>query len=1339
MASELDKKIRKKQTSLFDPKESAPNKLKACISLLEKQSVEEFQIFVRPEKQKFSMFIIEVSQYVENHTKKGKITVPVKEALTHIKVLNAMIGLYEYPELTVFDLYQKYLNNYLKIETAPEVREAAFQLVIDLVLKYGEQSALTDYFLGTINLGCLFNLPGYPVQKLDYAEVCFSLPESDFDQSSMSIKLVSDFIKQLKKPENFEKLFHLVEALLSYIFPLFAEASKYKYKLAHPLINLKQTTPVQVQKYVLDFLKELLVSPISLKLKNRPNTIPFIHCLYSSILTLTPDEATKPVISQTIPYFFSEFIFNQFRTSELEEIVKTKHFLVTELIPFFDKPFVIGKPLIVGQIAEEIKATLYKMTTFGCDNEMKDIVIQTVLTCIDLLLKAQLGQSAGSFTELIFMFYVKWDVSDKYWELLRTRIAENMSNEFVTKQLSKKLWHYTRAVFREKYSPLLLENTDEVLVGNKKVLRSTRTEIPDEVFVAPAADEKFTLLFGECDQQSSIKWWMRFYSLLEHVNDLKSSESYENGIRILYEVCCLFIRAETKMCEQFNLEAKEGRPELIEIFGKIFFDAFAKSEHTPKSLEYSYRVICKLVNRGYVRYSNELYSRFYEIISNGLPLMPVVILEELFDIVPNQIPGWPVLVIPVIGQLQNLTQDNFKGIANLNRDAQIISFLMSLITVEDIYPKILEDVGGISGTLKTTYDDSLTKCFKNLLQVFTSTKSQSTMLFGLIDHIVFARRKNPEADINETLDMILKRIEIPIEDVYRPASEALGQLALFNQYLTEEDVQYIIVKMMSSITNPQTRSESIACAFTALTEWAFAPSCVFIKALIPEVTAQLLNGISYAMSLTPTPHPTDQTIKYRACANECAEIFLQTLLNIFGFVPSEKGSDKFLSTHVEDGEVTWWLYGNNILSIEKGDDTHFCFLVIRNAVGKTRWGIQSVSTLEELGMTSPQKREKITLHDIIKDQPKQLVEERRVEVVQNKLREMIDSAVSKESDLLDWGLPKGVDKDSYQNDITCTKDEIEKTNSKIQEFGQHIVLLKNEEKSLVSVTPPQIDTTKLLVHGLLCQLHFIDPIPKNQPVLVPINPHEKFKILLGNLDKTCSRPFHKIGLIYVMNNQTDQYDILKNTSGSAAYNEFVEGLGWTLDIRTHSGFLGGLDKTYMSTGEYIRYFADATKEVIFHDITLIPTQEDDSQQLTKKRHVGNDYVHIVWNESGEYSPYTITSQFNAAHIVISPLGNGLHKIRIWRKQNVRQFGPLLDGMVVGKDLLPALVRETAVNANYCCSLNISPDDYLKPYLRRSTLIKEIIDKNDSFNTPSFFSTLSMISNPTCVNDLTTKK
>jgi hypothetical protein len=102
---------------------------------------------------------------------------------------------------------------------------------------------------------------------------------------------------------------------------------------------------------------------------------------------------------------------------------------------------------------------------------------------------------------------------------------------------------------------------------------------------------------------------------------------------------------------------------------------------------------------------------------------------------------------------------------------------------------------------------------------------------------------------------------------------------------------------------------------------------------------------------------------------------------------------------------------------------------------------------------------------------------------------------------------------------------------------------------------------------------------------------------------------------------------------------------------------------------------------MFHIAPMIPTDQSDAQQIYKKRHIGNDHIHIVWCESDrEYDTATITSQFNQAHILIYPLDFGLFRVEIKWRQDLAWFGPLRWPVVVRKKALPSLVRATAIAA-----------------------------------------------------------
>lgn len=59
------------------------------------------------------------------------------------------------------------------------------------------------------------------------------------------------------------------------------------------------------------------------------------------------------------------------------------------------------------------------------------------------------------------------------------------------------------------------------------------------------------------------------------------------------------------------------------------------------------------------------------------------------------------------------------------------------------------------------------------------------------------------------------------------------------------------------------------------------------------------------------------------------------------------------------------------------------------------------------------------------------------------------------------------------------------------------------------------------------------------------------------------------------------------------------------------------------------------REVLFHVASLLPYSSNDSQQLQRKRHIGNDIVAIIFQEEPTpFSPDMIASHFLHAFIVV---------------------------------------------------------------------------------------------------------
>ena len=186
---------------------------------------------------------------------------------------------------------------------------------------------------------------------------------------------------------------------------------------------------------------------------------------------------------------------------------------------------------------------------------------------------------------------------------------------------------------------------------------------------------------------------------------------------------------------------------------------------------------------------------------------------------------------------------------------------------------------------------------------------------------------------------------------------------------------------------------------------------------------------------------------------------------------------------------------------------------------------------------------------------------------------------------------------------------------------------------------------------------------------------------LKNLDNRKSRETHKIAVFFVAPGQEDKTSIMSNTSGSKEYEDFVAGLAWEVELSTHTGFMGGLDKN-QSTGTTAVYYANSTVEVMFHVATRMPVSSEESGFIKKVRHLGNDEIWIVWSEhSRDFRHGIVNAEFGDVVIIIYPLQNHLFRIQILKKGDIPYFGPLFDGAIVDRRVLPPLVRMTAVNAS----------------------------------------------------------
>ncbi|EFX68537.1 putative tuberous sclerosis 2 isoform 3-like protein [Daphnia pulex] len=238
------------------------------------------------------------------------------------------------------------------------------------------------------------------------------------------------------------------------------------------------------------------------------------------------------------------------------------------------------------------------------------------------------------------------------------------------------------------------------------------------------------------------------------------------------------------------------------------------------------------------------------------------------------------------------------------------------------------------------------------------------------------------------------------------------------------------------------------------------------------------------------------------------------------------------------------------------------------------------------------------------------------------------------------------------------------------------------------------------------------------PILVPNNIHTAIK----NLDRIPPYETHKIGVLYVGKGQAGkESEILANEHGSVRYMEFLHKLGQLIslnEVDTRGTYIGGLEVSG-ADGKFAYLWKDDVLQVIFHVATLMPTLPKDPAGTNKKRHIGNNYVTIVYNDSGEdHQMNTIRGQFNHACVIVEPLDHATHRVTLKCRDDLHELmgGPVEPKLVSDRNV-SLLSRQMAFHSNLAALILQSKSNY--PYasnwlerLRQIKRTKARLEKED---------------------------
>lgn len=292
----------------------------------------------------------------------------------------------------------------------------------------------------------------------------------------------------------------------------------------------------------------------------------------------------------------------------------------------------------------------------------------------------------------------------------------------------------------------------------------------------------------------------------------------------------------------------------------------------------------------------------------------------------------------------------------------------------------------------------------------------------------------------------------------------------------------------------------------------------------------------------------------------------------------------------------------------------------------------------------------------------------------------------------------------------------------------------------------QLTNNNILPSHLMVQLMTSTPQTADGARPIPLPDDEAVQRAMRVFDRNSTVDGHKVGVVYIGEGQTQEAEILANVSGSSDYVTFLNGLGTLTKLRGSKFNSQGLDREYDTDGEYTFCWRDKVTEMVFHVTTQMPTNlERDPICINKKRHIGNDFVNIIFNDSGTPFKFdTFPSEFNYVNIVITPESRAgflamrenppsekhppFYKVQVMSKPGFPEISPASETKMVSLRALPGFIRLLALNASVFCLVwaNREVGEHISSWRNRLREIKRLREKFGPKNAPNTHAPLNHI-------------
>ncbi|KAF2734876.1 hypothetical protein EJ04DRAFT_492681 [Polyplosphaeria fusca] len=198
---------------------------------------------------------------------------------------------------------------------------------------------------------------------------------------------------------------------------------------------------------------------------------------------------------------------------------------------------------------------------------------------------------------------------------------------------------------------------------------------------------------------------------------------------------------------------------------------------------------------------------------------------------------------------------------------------------------------------------------------------------------------------------------------------------------------------------------------------------------------------------------------------------------------------------------------------------------------------------------------------------------------------------------------------------------------------------------------------------------FYSPLNLSTDPPVALTDDDHSRRAIASFDRNATVDGYRVGVIYMGEGQSNEREILMNSNGSAPYSSFLADLGTLVKLKGADFNTGGLDTRNDTDGEHTFCWRDRCIELVFHITTMMPSDaNDDMTYPNKKRHIGNDFVNIIFNDSGmPYKWGTFPSQFDYVQVITRP--------------DFPDISPAVEPKIICGKHLAAYCRLIAINAS----------------------------------------------------------